>query len=375
MAQPVPRRLSEQARHRSVQEASRKSHTGPAQHVEGRARSAPLSRAFFCHFLIFSTEFHLVAGGDELYPENESPAATNVKLEESNSLIPFDWEDPDLPPSNSVSPNFSPADSQSEFPPTPEHRPNLYPSDFGVVHPKAPLDLSYAAPGMASPSISPNGEFMQLPPFTDPHSPFAVSPSPSKYAMPATQVQMSYPPRRPEHTQPSVNRHLSATPTHHRRSRNKVTAILLQADGMTPFSVKVDALSQPAQQVQPPFTLRVRLCVPTMNDARAPATLHGFHGFISLESVWSSTGRCISRVYQNGHCISSEEGALNVTHINVGTVNATLPESPLSRCRWLDPCKLPDCNHNFSCLKFYLVQLSLSFSHKKLLWTMKLSCL
>ncbi|KAF8902120.1 hypothetical protein CPB84DRAFT_1658882, partial [Gymnopilus junonius] len=284
-------------------------------------------------------EFHLVAGGDELYPETDSPVTLPVKLEEhydSNSLIAFDWEDPDLPPSNSVSPNFSPADSQSEFPPTPEHRPNLYPSDLGVVHPKAPLELSYANPAMASPSISPNGEFMQLPPYADPHSPFAVSPSSSKYVLPITQAQVPYPPRRPEHTQQSVYPHLSATPTHHRRSRNKVTAVFLQADGMTPFSVKVDALSQPSQQVQPPFTLRVRLCVPTMSDARTPPTLHGFHCFISLESVWGSTGRCVTKVYQNGQCVSEEQGPLNVTHINVGTVNATLPESPLSRCRWLD---------------------------------------
>jgi hypothetical protein len=289
-------------------------------------------------------EFHLVAGGDELYPENDSPVAIPVKLEEhydSNSLIPFDWEDGDLPSSNSVSPNFSPADSQSEFPPTPEHRPNLYPSDFGIVQPKAqvmPLDLSYPAPGMSSPSISPNGDFMQLPPFADPSSPFALQHPQSKFPPRPLSIQVpaQYQSRRAEPVPQTVNRHLSATPTHHRSSRNKVTSVFLQADGMTPFSVKVDALSHPSQQVRPPFTLRVRLCVPTMNDARTPPTLHGFHSFISLENVWSVTSRCVTKVYQNGHCVSEEAGFLNVTHINVGTVNAALPESSLNRCRWLD---------------------------------------
>ncbi|KDR81575.1 hypothetical protein GALMADRAFT_135005 [Galerina marginata CBS 339.88] len=287
-------------------------------------------------------EFHLVAGGDELYPENDSPVALPVKLEDhyDASLIPFDWEDGDLPSSNSVSPNFSPADSQSEFPPTPEHRPNLYPSDFGVVQPKLHVMPSYPSPGMSSPSISPNGDFMQqLPPFGDPSSPFSMPP---KYvpAPPALSIPVTahYQSRKaaPDPAAHSVNRHLNATPTHHRYSRNKVTSIFLQADGMTPFSVKVDALTHPSQQVQPPFTLRVRLCVPNMNDARTPPTFHGFHSLVSLENVWSSTSRCVTKVYGNGVCLSEETGFLNVTHINVGTVNAVLAESSLNRCRWLD---------------------------------------
>jgi hypothetical protein len=304
-------------------------------------------------------EFHLVAGGDELYPENESPVTVPVKLEEhydTASLIPFDWEDPDLPSSNSVSPNFSPADSQSEFPPTPEHRPNLYPSDFGSVNPKLqslPLDLAYPAPTINSPSISPHGDYIQqLPPFHDAASfglPYSqagkyASPSAQSTNVPATPFSVApnrssraaAPDSNPQQSQAVVNRHMSATPTHYRYARNKVTSVHLQADGMTPFSVKVDALANPAQPMQPPFTLRIRLCMPTTQDMRAPQSLNGFLAGVSLENVWSVTARCITKVYGNNVCIAEESGYLNVTNINVGTVNAALPDSPLSRCRWID---------------------------------------
>ncbi|KAJ3486683.1 hypothetical protein NLJ89_g11790 [Agrocybe chaxingu] len=262
-------------------------------------------------------EFALVAGGDELYPDSGSPLP--VKLEEhydTNALIPFDWEEGDLPSSNPVSPDFSPADSQSEFPPTPEHRPNLFPSDFGAIHPKVhglPLDLSYSAPGMTSPSISPHGSYIQQLPGYD-GSPFSLPQSKHSSVSPV-QAPYQAPRKQPAEAQ-SVNRHQNATPTHHRSTRNKVTGIFLQADGMTPFSVKVDALVHPTAQIQPPFTLRVRM---------------------ALESVWSATGRCVTKTYGNNVCLAEESGFLNITHINVGTVNVVLPESPLSRCRGFDP--------------------------------------
>lgn len=277
--------------------------------------------------------------------------ATPVKLEEfhdSNALIPMEWDDSDLPHSNTTSPNFSPAESQSEFPPTPEHRPNLYPSDFGVNHPKLhlPFDSHYPGQGLNSPSISPNGDFIQqLPHYADAASPFAIQQA--KYpAVGPPSIHGSAPYQSRRHStdpvSPSVGRHMSATPTHYRQARNKVTSVFLQAEGMTPFSVKVDALSQ---SMQPPFTLRVRLSVPMMNDVRTPTTFHGFHSFVTLENVWSATSRCVTKVYQNNNCVAEEIGFLNVTHINIGTVNAALPESHLNRCRWLDACQYPIRSH------------------------------
>lgn len=263
-----------------------------------------------------------------------------IKLEDHhydhNNLVPFnDWDDSEYP--NPISPDFSPADSQSEFPPTPEHRPNLFPSDC-AAHPKLPLDFS--APGANSPSISPEGNYIQsLPGFHD--SSYAISPIDSKY-LPVSPVDRQFQtpyavsPRKtiPDPPQ-SLSRHSSVTPTHQRPLRNKITSLYLHADGMTTFSVKVDALAHPSTQMHPPFALRIKLCVPPMNDARTPPTFHGFVAGVALESVWSSTARCITKVYENSVNTAEDSGFLSITHINVGAVNSLLPESHLTRCRWL----------------------------------------
>ena len=250
---------------------------------------------------------------------------------DSNSLIPFDWDES---PSNSISPDFSPVDSQSEFPPTPEQVqcPNLLPPEINALHTNPYL--------AASPSISPYSEFaaQQIPSYIVP-SQYGYAKYPS---VPPIATQKS---PAPDISQ-NINHHFNATPMHNRQPRNRATAAYLSADGMSPFSINLNALANPSAQVQPPFTLRIRLCVPTMNDSRTPPTFHGFLGGIALDHVWTASCRCITKVYENNCCVSEETGFLNISHINMGTVNATLPESSLSRCRWLDACKLDTFKKN-----------------------------
>lgn len=130
----------------------------------------------------------------------------------------------------------------------------------------------------------------------------------------------------------AVTRHSGVTSTH---SQNKVTSILLLANGMTPLTVKFDA---PSQQLEVPM-LKIRLCLPTVTDKRAPDTLHGFHATLSLENVWRSTSQCVTEVFANKALLTRQAGFLNITDINVGNVNAALPESSLNKCRWLDACE------------------------------------
>ena len=279
----------------------------------------------FFNTLFHPSEYHLVAGVDEIYPESDSPGPVKTEDQwDSNSLIPFDWDESS---SNSISPDFSPVDSQSEFPPTPEQAQCLFPPEINAVHANPYL--------AASPSISPYREFavQQIPSYIVPsHYGYAKYPS----VPPPTVTQKS---PTPDISQ-NINHLFSATPIHHRQTRNRATAAYLSADGMSPFSINLNALANPSAQVQPPFTLRIRLSVPTMNDSRTPPTFHGFLGGIALDHVWSAACRCITKVYENNSCVSEETGFLNISHINMGTVNAALPESPLSRCRWLDACKM-----------------------------------
>jgi hypothetical protein len=250
---------------------------------------------------------------------------------DSNSLTSFDWDESS---SNSISPDFSPVDSQSEFPPTPEQVqcPNLSPPEIIALHTNPYL--------AASPSISPYSEYavQQIPSYIVPSN-YGYAKYPS---VPPVVAQKS---STPDISQNINHQFSSATPMHHRQPRNKATAAYLSADGMSPFSINLNALANPSAQVQPPFTLRIRLCVPTMNDSRTPPTLHGFLGGIALDHVWSASCRCITKVYENNCCVSEETGFLNISHINMGTVNTALPESPLSRCRWLDACTRDTFNY------------------------------
>ena len=241
-------------------------------------------------------EYALVAGGDELGAD-DSPAPM-IKSEES-SLVPFDFDDGD----HTVSPDFSPADSQSEFPPTPEHRPNLYPAEYGVKPHVMSFDYPYSDFG--TPPISPTDMLAD--------SAFPMFAPQSKYAVRAPESRSTRP---------------------YRSSRNRVTGLYLAAEGMTPFAVNLQGLATGTAHQQPPFAIRLRLCVPSPNDVRSPPNLSGFMATVSLESVWERSGKCVTKLYSNGAPQSEETGPLDITHITAGTANVSLPQSPLSQCRW-----------------------------------------
>ncbi|EDR14279.1 uncharacterized protein LACBIDRAFT_292246 [Laccaria bicolor S238N-H82] len=287
-------------------------------------------------------EYYLVAGADETPADSASSGP--VKLEDQwdeTSLIPFD-DDNDDSSSHSVSPNYSPPDSQSDFPLTPKHHPHLAPTEISPLKSQCsptPLYPSLStSPTSPVPSISPFGAFPNsLYPDHSPHYNAAslYSQSSGDSAVHST-AHLTMPSSL--NSSRSTSNRLSIAQQPRLSSRNRVTSFFLTADGMTPFSVNVDSLmALSGDPGAPRFTLRVKLLVPTMNDLRSPSTLHGFAGSICLANVWSVSGRCTTKVFAGSSCISEETGFLDVSHIAVGTVNAVLPESSLTRCRWLDP--------------------------------------
>ncbi|KAJ6580909.1 hypothetical protein B0H19DRAFT_1251187 [Mycena capillaripes] len=93
----------------------------------------------------------------------------------------------------------------------------------------------------------------------------------------------------------------SHNPPHPPRGRHDVTT----------FKVNLDKL---APSVPFPLTLRLRLTIPPVNEIRAPASLHGFFGNVRFANIWSAQAK-----------------------VDSGDVVAELPESSLTRARWLDP--------------------------------------
>jgi len=125
------------------------------------------------------------------------------------------------------------------------------------------------------------------------------------------------------------------TPSPHTPGVNRVKTVCLLADGMTPFSIHVDALMT-SQSRRSWLALKMRLCITSVDDIRSPSTLHGFVGSVCLSSTWVNSAKCITKAYVGNVCISEEVGSLGLSNIEVGQVTAILPDSSLTRCRWLD---------------------------------------
>lgn len=126
---------------------------------------------------------------------------------------------------------------------------------------------------------------------------------------------------------------------------NRVSSLCLWAEGMAPFTVQVDYLKATAHSpIRPlaPIALRIKLRLSSIDDIRSPPTLHGFHGTLSFASPWTLCAKCVTKVYASNSCISVEAESLQLAASNVPagyagqTVTAFLPESSLSRSRWLN---------------------------------------
>lgn len=239
---------------------------------------------------------------------------------------------------------------------------NGSPSDYGLPAPLPPFD-QFGAPLNKFNSSSPFSAYGTVSPAS------LTSPAPTGHNHSQSQSLRNA---------AQLNRQLTATPSHYRysapaplgptssrgtpapqpgSSSTKVSSVQLRADGMTPFSVKVDALALPGVAVQPSFELRICLGVPLPPPGASPPsasrsgssastnpTAHGFQASVVLPGPWTSTGRCITRSYNvNGNIqtpLSAEQGPLQLTDMGAGnSTTATLPDSALGRCRWLEACE------------------------------------
>ncbi|KAJ7774787.1 hypothetical protein B0H16DRAFT_74158 [Mycena metata] len=241
-------------------------------------------------------EYHLVAGGEELFPQDP------VKLEEHTTLIPLEEDLRD----DASSLSNSPPEFLSDFPPSPGETSPSFP---GLSYsPSSPLS---SIPDLESP---PHTLATLAGPYPFPQNQKAAYPAyPATYHTPAPAPPVRYP--------------------------NRTTSLTLLADGMTAFSVNLDKLAPPAALPArtPPLALRLRLVIPPVDDTRAPPNLHGFFGNIRLASLWTSQAKVFTRVYDSaGNCFCNETEPLHASTVELGTVVAALPESALSRARWCD---------------------------------------
>ena len=121
-----------------------------------------------------------------------------------------------------------------------------------------------------------------------------------------------------------------------------LTRLSLWAEGVPTLSLPVDALiysTQPSQAV-----LRIKLHLPPIDVPSFPA-LHGFQASITCTMRHCATVRCSTAIFVRGQCTSRESNLCTLMtaessgNDQVESVTLLLPDSQLSRSRWLDSSK------------------------------------
>ncbi|KAG5727680.1 Regulatory protein abaA [Termitomyces sp. T112] len=270
-------------------------------------------------------EFYLVAGGEEPLPE------TPVKLEDS-SLISLDFDETDSS-SNSTSSDFSPPELQHDFPPSPGGY------ALGSQSPPSKNSVSpYASPALYTTSV-PTAMSIYPPDMAIQHHP-----------QDRLHIQDVYYSLNDSHRSDQAYAHPFKPTTSHAvpvgvsdigaysypQSPSRATSMCLWSDGMAPLSIKLDELMSPHSPGRMPLALQLRMSITSDDGIRGTLSQDGFFAAVSFSRLWTSCGKCITRVYTNNMCTSEVVGALDVSNIQMGIVNAMLPESSLTRCRWLD---------------------------------------
>ncbi|KAG6820592.1 hypothetical protein H0H93_014508 [Arthromyces matolae] len=275
-------------------------------------------------------EFYLVAGGEEPVPENP------VKLEDG-SLISLDFDEND-DSSNSTSSDFSPPELQRDFPPSPGQVTGGY--AIGSHSPPSPKDL-VSPYGSSSPTVYTTSvpSAMSIYPVDIPshhHSHDQLPVRNAHYSLNGYHIQNPYSTKASTTSINDANGSETGVYSY-QQSPSRATSVCLWADGMTPLSIKLDTLLSPQSSSRAALALHMRLSIAPDDGIRSTTSPSpGFLASVSLSRLWGTSGKCITRVYTNNMQTNEVVGSLDVSNIEMGIVNAMLPESSLSRCRWFD---------------------------------------
>ncbi|KAI0709108.1 hypothetical protein C8Q76DRAFT_799139 [Earliella scabrosa] len=279
-------------------------------------------------------EFHLVAGGEELFQENGLLSQT--KSTQGGSPDSASTSQLELPESSagSSSSSSTPEYTTSEFPPelpTPASYPSLSPPCQASPFPDLPVEEVFAAgiPDSGFPDLS------SPPRTTHPMTPMSIKLEP--LAMDPALFTLPTP-------------SFSETPADYTISLpNRISSLYFWADGMVPLSINVDRLVG-ANPSSPSRTfLHLRVTMPPVADLRCPPNLQGVNGAVSFATPWTSIAKCQTKSWGTGRTVVSQDLGLftqaTTPELQLGLVTdpsspqtayAYLPDSALTRCHWLD---------------------------------------
>lgn len=119
----------------------------------------------------------------------------------------------------------------------------------------------------------------------------------------------------------------------------RLSSINLYAEGMAPFTFPLDSVlaGHPRDQPAPRLIVQIKIRLPSIDDVHGFPTLHGVLGAATFTRPWAAAASVITDVYAAGVHRSRETAELQPAGVGPCAA-ATLPESELTRCRWLDSC-------------------------------------
>lgn len=315
--------------------------------MEGRERLVLIASVVGPCPLISLSEYHLVAGGEELFLETGLLAPVKQEDNDMGALSPADTDE-----SNPWSP-ITPSTGGGASPLLDYPGLLTMPSESNMPgSPASPVD-TIALPRLAS---MPRGRSSSLPGlhrrYTAP-TPSPLAPRPASYGFEQPSPQLTQatavPPSAPTYTpslasfadQPPPLSHCAflAPPPINPPLPIRLSSIELYAEGMAPFTFSVSSIlaNHPADQPAPRLIIQIKIRLPSIDDVNGFPTLHGILGSVTFTQPWVTSTNCITDVYAAGVHYSRENAELQpVSDEPCGS--ATLPESELTRCRWLDAC-------------------------------------
>ena len=119
---------------------------------------------------------------------------------------------------------------------------------------------------------------------------------------------------------------------------NRLTSINLFGEGLQAYAIPLQSYYSSTAQPSPRLLIKIRIRLPAIDDMQGSPTLHGIHASISLARPWSLSATCTTDVYAASVHHSRVTSPLQppVIDASTGESTASLPESELTRCRWLD---------------------------------------
>ncbi|TFY63969.1 hypothetical protein EVJ58_g2908 [Rhodofomes roseus] len=286
-------------------------------------------------------QFHLVAGGEELFQENGLLASPkhNEGTISPESSPPAILDSPDWRSSWSSS-----ASSAPDF--------STFPMNFGastsaqcLSPPARTMSVHHSDPAL--PSFAPGADYATVTPAS-----IARPRSSSVHLEPLTLGPSLF--NLPQSTMPDTPDFTFMPLTS--LSPNRLCNINLWTDSSPMCLIDIDKLTSASGtpsasgQRPPPFRilLRLHLKYPS-HDVHNLSAFQGFHAMVSFAAPWASSAKCHTKTWAGKTCTSHEVGLLEQLNpqqpqamLPGGDVPSSmpiahLPQSALTRCRWLEP--------------------------------------